>query len=447
MSLTLKSSGINNIICTKDSSEVLDILSKQEIGVILLDLIMPHISGEELLPIIRLDFPDIPIIIITGNTEVSIAVECMKMGAFDYLVKAVEDSKLIATVKRAIEIQELKKENSNLKKHFFSNELEHPEAFSEIVTGNDRMRSIFLYVEAIAKSSQAVLITGETGVGKELIARVLHSLSELKGKFLTVNVAGLDDNMFADTLFGHRKGAFTGADQALNGLIERASGGTLFLDEIGDLSHASQVKLLRLLDAQEYFPLGSDIAKRSEARIIVATNRDLNRAIESGDFRKDLFYRLSTHNIHLPPLRERMDDLPLLVEHFIKASAKELGKKKPTAPPELFTLLGTYHFTGNIRELKSMVFDAVSKHKSGTLSLERIKSAIGEKTLMTSIKKNEESPVSFTEKLPTIKRATELLIAEAMKRSKGNQSIAAQLLGISQQALNNRLRHRKGKTS
>lgn len=211
----LKSGGINNIICIKDSREVLGILEGQGIFVILLDLTMPHIPGEELLPQIHRNFPDLPVIIVTGNTEVSTAVECMKMGAFDYLVKAVEPNKLIATVNRAIEIQELKQEISTLREHLVSNEFEHPEAFSGIVTGNDRMRSILLYVESIARTAQPVLITGETGVGKELVAGAIHTISGRKGEYIQTNIAGFDDNMFADTLIGHRKGAFTGADQQM----------------------------------------------------------------------------------------------------------------------------------------------------------------------------------------------------------------------------------------
>ncbi len=440
LSGVLESGGITNIICTRDSREVLDLLSGREVGVVLLDLTMPYLSGQELLPLIHLDFPDLPVIIITGNSELPTAVECMKMGATDYLVKAVEDSKLIATVKRAIETQELKREICTLTKHLVSNELEHPEAFSEIVTNNDKMRAIFLYVEAIAKTRQPVLITGETGVGKELIAQVIHRLSGRKGSAcLSVNAAGFDDTLFSDTLFGHRRGAFTGAVQARPGLVERASGGTLFLDEIGDLLHASQVKLLRLLEAQEYYPLGSDVARRSEARILVATNRNLDEAIESSDFRKDLFFRLNTHHIHLPALRERRDDFPLLVEHFLKASAAELGKKKPTAPRELSMLLAAYHFPGNVRELGSMVFDAVSKHKSGTLSLATFRRVIGSGATIP-LDGRDEQAVSFSERLPTIKRVTELLVAEALKRSKGNQNIAARFLGITRQALGKRLR-------
>ncbi|MCK4542237.1 MAG: sigma-54-dependent Fis family transcriptional regulator [Spirochaetales bacterium] len=441
----LKASGINNIICINDSREVLEIVNNREIGLILLDLTMPYISGEELLPILHRDFPEIPIIIITGNMELTTAVECMKLGAADYLVKSVEKSKLVATVKKMIEIQNLKRENRNLRKKIFSEELEHPEAFTEIITDNSKMKSLFAYMEAIAKSSQVVLITGETGVGKDLIARSIHKLSDRKDcTFLPVNIAGLDDNLFTDTLFGHRRGAFTGASQVRSGLIEKASHGTLCLDEIGDLSITSQVKLLRLLESQEYFPLGSDLARRSEARVIVATNRDLEKSMESGLFRRDLYYRLSTHHIHMPPLRERTDDLPLLIEHFIGTSARELGKKKPTPPPELFTLLGTYYFPGNIRELESMIFDAVSKHKSGVLSLETFIKTTGKKQT-ASVRKKDDLLVTFSGKIPTIKQVTELLIAEVMKRSKGNQTIAARHLGISPQALSNRLKKTREK--
>ena len=209
-----------------------------------------------------------------------------------------------------------------------------------------------------------------------MIAKAVHLLSNRKGEFVPVNVAGLDENVFTDTLFGHKKGAFTGADRARIGLVEQASGGTLFLDEIGDLSADLQVKLLRLLQEGEYFPLGSDVTKRSDARVVVATNQELQTLQESGKFRKDLYYRLCAHHVHIPPLRERREDLPLLAEHFLEKSSEALGKKKPTPPKELFILLSSYHFPGNIRELKSMIWDAVSYHKIGKLSLDAFKTHI-----------------------------------------------------------------------
>jgi DNA-binding NtrC family response regulator len=292
------------------------------------------------------------------------------------------------------------------------------------------------------------LITGETGVGKELVAKAIHHLSNHKGSFTPVNVAGLDDNVFADTLFGHRKGAFTGADQARNGLVEQASGGTLFLDEIGDLSPASQVKLLRLLQDGEFFPLGSDVGKRSDARMVVATNQDIEALREYGKFRKDLYHRLCVHHVHLPPLRERREDLPVLVDYFLENSSKALGKNKPTPPKELLTLLSTYHFPGNVRELQSIIFDAVSGHKSGKLSMDVFKSYIYQRHLTSKVDVKLPQPeehvlISFSEHLPTLKQTEEFLIAEALKRSNSNQSIAASMLGITRQALNKRLKMKR----
>jgi DNA-binding NtrC family response regulator len=316
-----------------------------------------------------------------------------------------------------------------LKAQVLSDKLEHPEAFSEIITNSPAMKSIFQYIEAISLSPQPALITGETGVGKELVARAIHRLSCRTGAFVPVNIAGLDDNVFADTLFGHRKGAFTGADQTRSGLVEQASGGTLFLDEIGDLSLASQVKLLRLSQDGEFFPLGSDVAKRSDARVLVATNQDLEVLQSSGRFRKDLYYRLCAHHIHLPPLRERREDLPLLIDHFLETASQTLGKKKPTPP----------------RELQSMILDAVSSHKSGKLSMQVFKSYIRQKhpTFPIDSKQlpsGQTSLLSFSEQLPTFKQAEQSLLSEAMERAKGNQAIAAQMLGITRQALNKRLK-------
>jgi DNA-binding NtrC family response regulator len=369
----------------------------------------------------------------------------MRSGAFDYMVKPVEKSRLVSGVKRAIEIRELQRENKLLRAHVLSDKLEHPEAFSEIFTNSPIMRSIFQYIEAISLSPQPALVTGETGVGKELVARAIHRLSRRTGAFVPINVAGLDENVFADTLFGHRKGAFTGADQARSGLVEQASGGTLFLDEIGDLSPSSQIKLLRLLQDGEFFPLGSDVAKRSDARVVVATNQDLEVLQASGKFRKDLYYRLCAHHIHLPPLRERMEDLPVLVDHFLETESQTLEKKKPTPPQELLTLLSTYHFPGNVRELKSMILDAVSSHRSGKLSMEVFKSYIRQRHPIPHIDSKrfppgETSLLSFPEQLPTLKQTEQFLISEAMKRAEGNQAIAAQMLGITRQALNKRLK-------
>jgi DNA-binding NtrC family response regulator len=369
----------------------------------------------------------------------------MQHGAFDYILKPVEKSRLIGGVKRAVELRELQRENQLLKAQVLSDKLEKPEAFSEIITTSAAMRAIFRYIEAIAGSPRPVLITGETGVGKELVARAVHTLSNRSGAFVPVNVAGLDDPVFADTLFGHKKGAFTDAREARKGLIERAAGGTLFLDEIGDLRLTSQVKLLRLLQEGEFFPMGSDVAKRSDARIVVATNQDLDALQSSGQFRKDLYYRLCDHQIHIPPLRQRREDLTVLVAHFLDKAAKALSKKKPTPPEELITLLSTYHFPGNIRELESMVFNAVSSHTSGKLSMDAFKSHIvkklpGSNMDSTALISPKGTQVSFSDQLPTLKQIEQMLIDEALKRSNGNQSIAALSLGISRQALNKRLK-------
>jgi DNA-binding NtrC family response regulator len=434
---------INHIIRCQDSREVMPLLSSQEIEVMLLDLSMPHISGEELLTLVTRDFPEIPVIIITGSNDVETAVACMKSGAFDYMVKPVEKSRLISGVKRAIELRELQRENRLLKAHVLFDQLEHPEAFSEIITDSAVMRSIFQYIEAISNTPQPVLITGETGVGKELVARVIHKLSNRKGDFVPVNVAGLDDNIFADTLFGHKKGAFTGADQPRSGMIEQASGGTLFLDEIGDLNPASQVKLLRLLQDGEFFPLGSDIVKHSDARVVVATNQNLQALQEAGKFRKDLYYRLRAHHIHIPPLRDRHEDLPVLVDHFLEKASKALGKEKPASPAELPSLLVTYLFPGNIRELESLIFDVVTSCKTERLPLEPFRSYIGQDESLSNTEATgqPDAASSLKKKIETISHATEKqMIIDALNKSGQNRTKAAKLLGISRRTLQNKIK-------
>jgi len=443
--LTLNDNGIDNTILCSNSREVLNILTETKVSLILLDLSMPYIRGEELLETIVQEYPDTPVIIVTGDTEIETAVECMKLGACDYIIKPVENNRLTNTVNKILEIQRLKEENHSLKIRLISKELENPEAFKHIVTQNSNMKSMFQYMEAISKTTEPILITGETGVGKELIAQSLHELSERRGQFVTTNIAGLDDQMFSDTLFGHKKGAFTNASQERKGQIERASGGTIFLDEIGDLNFQSQVKLLRLLQEKEFYPLGSDNPRYSDALMILATNKDLNKIVEEGSFRKDLFYRLNVHHITPIPLRERLEDLPLLVEFFLEKASNNFNKKKPTVPPELYTLLSTYHFPGNVRELQSMVFDAVGTHRSKIMSLTVFKQHISPNyRQLNEIKKIEETDkIQFGEKLPTLKEVQNAVVEEALKRTNNNQSIAAQLLGVTRQALNKRVLQEK----
>ena len=374
MDTTLRMAGFDNIITCNDSRRVREMIDRHQVEVILLDLKMPYLSGQEILQSITENNPDIPVIIFTGTMDVDTAVNCMKMGAFYYLVKPVEAERLITTVKKAIDFRELQRENNALKNYLFNDELENAEAFKDIVTNNKKMYSVFRYIDSVAKSSQVVLITGETGVGKELVAKTIHTLSGRTGPFITVNVAGLDDNMFSDTLFGHAKGAFTGAEQHRKGLVEQAAEGTLLLDEIGDLSLTSQVKLLRLLQEREYRSVGMDDIKKSKARIITSTNESLKALQKAGKFRKDLLYRLRIHHVRVPALRERLDDVPLLLEHFLHQAAESFDIAKPTVPRELIDLLQTFSYPGNVRELKSMIYDAVSSHKSGILSMKSITS-------------------------------------------------------------------------
>jgi DNA-binding NtrC family response regulator len=260
-SFSLKSAGISNIMTCNDSREVMKILETTRPELVLLDIMMPFITGKELLPLICGKFPGLHIIIMTAINEVETAVECMKSGACDYLVKPVDKTRLVSSVKKAIDMTELLKENTRLKDSLLSVNLRHPEAFEAVITRNPAMLSIFRYIEAVAKSPMPVLITGETGTGKELLAHAVHAASGRKGEYVALNVAGLDDQLCADTLFGHKKGAFTGAQADRAGLVAKAAGGTLFLDEIGDLSRESQIKLLRLIENKEYFPVGGEDRK------------------------------------------------------------------------------------------------------------------------------------------------------------------------------------------
>jgi two-component system, NtrC family, nitrogen regulation response regulator GlnG len=307
---------IAQVITLEDIRAVLPLLGEQDVAVVVLDLTMPYLSGQTLLEHLTTDYPDFPVIVMTATNDLETAVQCMQAGAIDYLVKPVETNRLVASVRRALEVRALRAEVLSLKERLLTDAPPHREAFTEIITQSKAMHAIFRYVEVIARSPQPVLITGETGTGKELIARAIHRLAGGHGEFVAVNVAGLDDTMFSDTLFGHTKGAFTGADRP----------------------------------------------RQSHARTVVATNYDVIERVTAGLFRKDLDYRLRAHHIQIPPLRARREDLPLLINHFLGKATQAPHKPLPTPPLELYCLLQTYTFRGNVRELEAMLFDAVARH-------------------------------------------------------------------------------------
>ncbi|ADU65967.1 sigma-54 factor interaction domain-containing protein [Desulfurispirillum indicum S5] len=446
--VALRSAGYRNITTLCDPRQGLDAVRQQGASVVILDLMMPHLSGQELLAQLMMEFPELTAIVMTAVNDVETAIECMKSGAFDYIVKPFDKSRLMATVQKAVEVSQLRAQVSRMRESLLESLDSTPAAFEEIVTQSPRMKTLFKYIGAVAQSMQPVLINGETGSGKELFARAVHKVSQRPGAFVPINIAGLDDTMFSDTLFGHTKGAFTGAEKTREGLLARAQNGTIFLDEIGDLSEASQVKLLRLLQEGTYYPLGSDTPSTTNARVVLATNRDLVSAVADGSFRKDLFYRIRTHLVRIPPLRERREDIPLLLHHFVEKTARSYGCEAPAISGEVVAFLKSCPFPGNVRELEALVFDAVARCHEGTLGVTHFMEMVRENSSLhethgfSPMVTNGEgnSLVHLFGYFPTLKELEAFAVSNALDITCGVQAKAATLLGISKQALNQKLK-------
>jgi DNA-binding NtrC family response regulator len=411
---------------------------------------MPVLDGFAVIEAIVQDSPDTPVIVISGTGDIADAIKAMRLGARDFVLKPVHElDELDLMVKRALKESALQQEVDSLKNKLLGSDQKIHPAFIQLKTVEPSMLAIFRYLEVVSITNHPVMIQGETGTGKELIAKAIHTASGRTGSFIAINVAGLDEQTFSDTLFGHTRGAFTGAEKEREGLIAQAKGGTLFLDEIGDLGAALQVKLLRLLQEREYYQLGSDTPRISDARIVVATHADLPQLVANGQFRQDLYYRLKAHQVIIPPLRNRTADLALLLDHFLAESAQELGKKKPTVPPELVCYLAAYRFPGNIRELQAMVFDAVARHSNGVLSLQGFQDNLGHAREPLSESFSQTATILLRcangERIPTLEEAEQILIAQALHKANGNQGAAAATLGISRNALNKKLIREKQK--
>lgn len=444
ISFRLSTKGINNILQCQDSRQVIPMLEKQDYSLVLLDLRMPYISGEELLPQIAGKFPHIPVIMVTSDNDTSIIVSCLKNGAYDYITKPVDDNRLVSIIHHALEKRNLENEKHRLQESFFSDKLENPSVFKDIITRATKVQKIFQFIETVGPYHVPVLITGETGTGKEKIAEAIHNIAKIKGKvtgkFVKDNVAGWTDTLFDDILFGHLKHSFSDAKHERKGRLKEAHDGTLFLDEIGDLEVNLQIKLLRLLQEKKFYPIGSDEEQVTNARFIFATNKDINELKNKGKFREDLFFRLNPHHIHLPALRERKEDIPELVRYFVRKYAVEFSKPEPSIPETLYNILLNYPFPGNIRELQGMVEAAMTQHKQGELGIDIFVKTIRERNIEPiytppknsfSISAPEDHSILFGGDLPDYKKLMAVYTNEALRRTNGDKSKASRKAGLS----------------
>lgn len=367
---TLVSSGMPEPALVSDSRRVMDLVRKHDFQLVLLDLMMPHLTGMEVLRKIKETSPDVECVIVSAIDDVASAVQAMSLGASDYLVKPLNSEKLIALVNRTLETHTLQHELEQFgSKKVFSN-LKNPGAFKDIVAEDEAMALIFHQVEAVAGTDYSVVISGESGTGKEMLARVIHKLSNrANAPFYAVNMASFSKTIFEDEFFGHTKGAYTDAANDKIGFFEAASGGTLFLDEITELDPSLQGKLLRVIEERELYRLGSTEIRNVDVRIIAATNRDINEEILRGGFRSDLYYRINMYNIKMPPLRERKKDILPIARHFLKTHARANDKQIGILAPDLEQRLMQYSFPGNVRELENIIAAAVLQERGKTLTL------------------------------------------------------------------------------
>ncbi|UCF93755.1 MAG: sigma-54-dependent Fis family transcriptional regulator [Desulfobacterales bacterium] len=418
---TLVSSDLPEPALVSDSRRVLDIVRRHPFQLIMLDLMMPHLNGMEVLQAIKEEFPAIECVVVSAVDEVASAVEAMNLGAEDYLVKPLNSEKLILLVKRALEKYNLQHELEVFGRKKVFSDLRNPQAFAHMVTEDEAMALVFHQVEAVAATDYSVVINGESGTGKEMLARIIHKLSNrATAPFYAVNMASFSKTIFEDEFFGHAKGAYTDASSEKRGFFEAAQGGTLFLDEITELDPSLQGKLLRVIEEREFYRLGSTEVRNVDVRLIAATNREINEEIIKGRFRADLFYRLNMYNIKIPPLRERKNDILPLARHFMKIHGKANKKKIDSLAPELAERLLQYFFPGNVRELENMIAAAVLIEEGKTLSLAACPSLLSYNG--PERRRNVD--------LLTLEELEKRHIERVLELTGGNRPQAAKILGI-----------------
>ena len=431
MRATMVSSGLPEPALISDSRRVMEIIRTNDFHLMLLDLLMPSVSGMELLQKIKEELPDIECIIITAVDDVDSAVQAMKFGAYDYLVKPINSEKLIITVNRALERYHLRNKLALFERHQSFDTLKQPSAFQYMVARDPSMAMVFHQMEIAAPTEYNVFLTGESGTGKEMVARIIHTLSNRSsGAFMAVNMASFSRSLFEDDFFGHVKGAYTGAADEKKGFFEAAQGGTLFLDEITELDPGLQGKMLRVVQERELYRLGSTESRNIDIRIISATNTDIDETIRKGLFRKDLFFRLNMFHIHIPPLRERKGDILPLAHHFLAIHGQKNKKEIRSIDTDLCDLLLHYSYPGNVRELENIIAKAVLLESGPTLTVSSARELMPDRDRSGE---KEESMMS----LEDLEKRHILHVLEATGQ---NRTKAAKVLGIGLRTLQRKLK-------
>jgi DNA-binding NtrC family response regulator len=412
-----------------DAESGLQMLGKQPYDLIVTDFKLPVMSGLEFLQAVRRTDANVPVIIMTAYGTVESAVEAMKAGANDYVLKPFSLAELVLVIRKELGAQQLREENRTLREA-----LGVKYKYDNIVADSTKMQAVLALIERVARSNATVLIGGESGVGKDLVARAIHQHSQrAAGPFVKINSTAIPETLLESELFGYEKGAFSGATTSKPGKFELADKGTLFLDEIGDVPPAIQVKLLRVLQEREFERLGGTKTLKVDVRLIAATNRDLRAALEEGTFREDLYYRLNVVAIDIPPLRDRKEDVPGLVNFFLQKFAREMEKPAHTITPQAMKLLVDFHWPGNVREVENVIQRAVTLSSGSTLDVSDIQ-------LDAPVARPNSAGSSHV--LPpgmTLDQWEEEAIREALRQANGNKSQAARALGLSRNALRYRL--------
>jgi len=414
----------------RSAAEALQMMNVGGFDVVITDLRMPGMDGMELLTRIKEQSPSSAVIVITGYSTVQTAVEAIKCGAFDYVPKPFTPDQLTVTVAKAVEDKRLRNENLYLRQ-----QLEERYSFGNIIGGSKKMREVYKVIEKVAPSDSTVLIHGESGTGKELVAKAIHYNSlRSKSQFLSVDCSALTESLLESELFGHVKGSFTGAVVSKPGLFEVASGGTFFLDEIGDVSLPTQSKLLRVLQEREFKPVGGTETKKTEIRLITATNKNLEAMIAEGTFREELFYRLNVLPIFLPPLRKRKDDIPALVHHFLEKYSRGVNGKNTAISPDAMHLLMKYDWPGNVRELENIIERLVVMSDGSTIKPEQLPVSIQRERLDGGVvvpRTNQELKEAKQRlRRKAVREVERAFVANALERNGWNVTRAAREVGM-----------------